>query len=142
MRVIGISCWYHDSAVSFIENGIIKSAVQEERFSRKKHDPNFPINSLLWILEEQNLKINDIDFISYYEDAKLKLKRINYSHSFKWPNSYKRYVRDMKSQNLKSDIVKFIKNKLKYKGKFFICKHHLSHAASAFFLHLFLKQQY
>ena len=133
MKVIGISCWYHDSAVSYIENGLIKSAVQEERFSRKKHDPNFPINSLLWILEENQIEINDIDYIAYYEDAKLKLNRINYSHALNWPYSYKRYLKDMNSQNEKSNIESFIVKKLKYKGKFFICKHHLSHAASAFF---------
>ena len=122
MKVIGISCWYHDSAVSYIENGLIKSAVQEERFSRKKHDPNFPINSLLWILEENQIEINDIDYIAYYEDAKLKLNRINYSHALNWPYSYKRYLKDMNSQNEKSNIESFIVKKLKYGSTYFSIK--------------------
>ena len=66
MKILGISCLYQDSAIAFIEDGIIKSAVQEERFSRNKHDPYFPINSLLWILDKYNLEINDIDYTDLY----------------------------------------------------------------------------
>ena len=77
MQILGISCWYHDSAVAFIKDGIVKCAVQEERFTRKKHDPNFPINSILWILEKYKLDINEFDYIAFYEDPNLKYKRIN-----------------------------------------------------------------
>tara|TARA_Y100000589_G_scaffold331823_1_gene387285 strand:+ start:5917 stop:7713 length:1797 start_codon:yes stop_codon:yes gene_type:complete len=133
MRIIGISCWYHDSAVAYIENSKIICAAQEERFSRKKHDPNFPINSFMWILDEYNLDINDIDYIAFYEDPKLKLKRIKYTHSLNWPNSYKNYISDMKSQEFKINLKNYIRKKFNFKGKFYFCKHHISHAASAFY---------
>ena len=89
MKIIGISCWYHDSAVVFVEDGIVKAAVQEERFSRKKHDPNFPINALMWIMEKYNLEINKIDYIAYYENPNIKLNRIKYTHALSWPFSFK-----------------------------------------------------
>tara|TARA_A100001388_G_scaffold182021_1_gene136367 strand:- start:38534 stop:40336 length:1803 start_codon:yes stop_codon:yes gene_type:complete len=133
MKILGISCWYHDSAVAFIENGIIKNALQEERFTRKKHDPNFPLNSILWILDKYNLKINDFDYIAFYEDPNLKFKRIKYTHSINWPFSFEKYLKDMDSQEFKISIKRYIRKKLKFKGKFFICKHHISHAASAFY---------
>ena len=133
MKILGISCWYHDSAVAFIENGIIKNALQEERFTRKKHDPNFPLNSILWILDKYNLKINDFDYIAFYEDPNLKFKRIKYTHSINWPFSFKKYLKDMDSQEFKMSIKRYIRKKLKFKGNFFICKHHISHAASAFY---------
>ena len=133
MKILGISCWYHDSAVAFIENGLIKNAVQEERFTRKKHDPNFPLNSIQWILEKYELDINDFDYIAFYEDPLLKLKRIKYTHAINWPYTYKKFLDDMDSQEFKVNIKKYIKKNLGYKGKFFICKHHISHAASAFY---------
>ena len=133
MKILGISCWYHDSAVAFIKHGHIECAVQEERFSRRKHDANFPVNSLMWILDKYSLDINQFDYIAYYEDPLLKLKRINYSHAIKWPNSYKSYIKDSQSQKIKIGIERFLRNKLSYRGKFFKTKHHLSHAASAFY---------
>ena len=133
MKILGISCWYHDSAVAFIENGIIKNALQEERFTRKKHDPNFPLNSILWILDKYNFDINDFDYIAFYEDPNLKFKRIKYTHSINWPFNFKKYLNDMESQELKISIKKYIRKNLRYKGNFFICKHHISHAASAFY---------
>ena len=133
MRIIGISCWYHDSAASFIENGSIKCAVQEERFSRIKHDPNFPFNSIYWILDKYKLEINDFDYIAFYEDPKLKLSRIKYTHAINWPYSFKSYLKDLRSQEFKINIEKYVRKNLKYKGKFYFCKHHISHASSAFF---------
>ena len=133
MRIIGISCWYHDSAASFIENGSIKCAVQEERFSRIKHDPNFPFNSIYWILDKYKLEINDFDYIAFYEDPKLKLSRIKYTHAINWPYSFKSYLKDLRSQEFKINIEKYVRKNLKFKGKFYFCKHHISHASSAFF---------
>ena len=133
MRIIGISCWYHDSAASFIENGSIKCAVQEERFSRVKHDPNFPFNSIYWILDKYKLEINDFDYIAFYEDPKLKLSRIKYTHAINWPYSFRNYLKDLRSQEFKINIEKYVRKNLKFKGKFYFCKHHISHASSAFF---------
>ena len=65
--IIGISCFYHDSAAAIIKDGEIISAVQEERFSRIKHDSSFPENAIKYCLSENNLNLNDIDYIVYYE---------------------------------------------------------------------------
>ena len=67
MKILGISSFYHDSAVALTIDGKIVSAVQEERFTRIKHDANFPINSLKFCLNNSNLKIDEIDYIVFYE---------------------------------------------------------------------------
>ena len=64
-KILGISCYYHDSSVSLIENGNIILALQEERFSRLKHDSSFPQNSLKYLLNKLDLKINDIDYTKF-----------------------------------------------------------------------------
>ena len=139
MKVIGISCFYHDSAVAYVKDGVLKAAAQEERFSRVKHDPSFPFNSLGWILDENNLKLSDIDCIAFYENPHLKLNRIKYSHIASWPNSFINYKRDLNSQNFKFNIKNFIRKKVGFKGKIEFNNHHLSHAASAFLLSPFKK---
>ena len=62
MNIIGISCFYHDSAACLLQNGVIQ-AIQEERFTRIKHDSNFPLNSISHILTKYNLSLNKIDFL-------------------------------------------------------------------------------
>ena len=64
--ILGISAFYHDSAAALIKDGKIVAAAQEERFSRKKHDPGYPFNAIKYVLKESNLKLNDIDHIVYY----------------------------------------------------------------------------
>ena len=133
MKILGISCLYHDSAAVLMVDGEVIAAVQEERFTRKKHDSSFPINSIEWILEKFDLRINQFDCISYYEDPKLKFRRIVYSHSLSWPNSFRDFCKQFSSQDIKINIKKIIREQLGYVGEIFICKHHSSHAASAFF---------
>ena len=65
--LLGISCFYHDSAASLICDGEVIAAVQEERFSRKKHDSRFPTNAILYCLKSQNIDLRDIEYIVYYE---------------------------------------------------------------------------
>ena len=67
IKILGLSCFYHDSAASLTINGEIICAVQEERFSRKKHDSAFPLLSIKHILKDNKLTINDIDLVVYYE---------------------------------------------------------------------------
>ena len=76
MNILGISCFYHDSAAALIKDGEVISSVQEERFSRKKHDSNFPSNSIKYILEENELKLNDLDHIVFYEKPFIKFERL------------------------------------------------------------------
>ena len=69
MYILGISAFYHDSAAALIHNGNIVSAAQEERFTRIKHDPSFPINAIKFCLENSKLNISDIDYVTYYENT-------------------------------------------------------------------------
>ena len=75
-NILGISCFYHDSAASLIRDGEIVAAVQEERFSRKKHDSRFPINAIQYCLKSQNIDLRDIDSIVYYEKPLLTFERL------------------------------------------------------------------
>jgi carbamoyltransferase len=74
--IAGISCYYHDSAVCLLVDGHIQTTVQEERFTRKKHDARFPINALKYCLEANNLKISELDAVVYYEKPLLTFERL------------------------------------------------------------------
>ena len=76
MKILGISCFYHDAAACIVDDGIIVAAAQEERFTRKKHDENFPFNAVKYCLAEAGLTVNQIDFVGYYEKPLLKLGRL------------------------------------------------------------------
>ena len=75
-NILGISCYYHDSAAALVINGKIISAVQEERFSRKKHDSSFPKNAIKYCLDSQNIDLRDIDQVVYYEKPLLTFERL------------------------------------------------------------------
>ena len=75
-KIIGLSCYYHDSAVALIIDGEIISAVQEERFTRKKHDSSFPKEALKYCLRNKKLTLKDIDHVIYYERPLLTFKRL------------------------------------------------------------------
>jgi carbamoyltransferase len=140
VKIIGISSYYHDSAAALIENGKIVLAAQEERFTRKKNDSSFPIKSIEFILNEKKLDINEIDYICFYEKPILKFERLietYLSFSFK---GFKQFAISMplwikEKLFLKENIFKELKklNKNFDKKKLFFSKHHLSHAASAFY---------
>ena len=70
--ILGISAFYHDSASALIKDGKIVAAAQEERFTRKKHDPSYPFHSVEYVLKEAKLKLNDVDYIAFYEKPFLK----------------------------------------------------------------------
>ena len=95
MLILGISCWYHDSAACLIRNGEILSAAQEERFTRIKHDESFPINSINFCLNSNNLNINDLDHIVFYEKPILKFDRIFETHLAFVPYGFKNFMKSM-----------------------------------------------
>ncbi len=76
MKILGISCYYHDSAASIIVENKIIAAVQEERYTRKKHTPDFPANSIKYCLEETGLKIKELDAIVFYDKPIVKFERL------------------------------------------------------------------
>ena len=133
MYVLGLSCYYHDSSACLIKDGKVIAAAEEERFTRKKHDISFPSNSIKYCLESQNISIDDVDYIGFYEKPLLKFERVLFQHLDNFPLSFKTFVSSMPSWiNEKLRVLKKIK-KLKYKGDVLFVEHHLAHAASTFF---------
>jgi len=132
--ILGLSAFYHDSAVSIIKNGEIIAAAQEERFTRIKNDKSFPSNAINYCLEEARIDINDLTAIVYYDNPNITFERILWSFIKSFPNNLNVWVKYMPEWiNFKFSIPKLIRKKLKYEGKIFYNIHHRSHMASAFF---------
>lgn len=125
-NVIGISAFYHDSACCIIQDGILKAAVQEERFSRKKNDSALPKKAFLYCLNEAGISIDEIDCIAYYEDPVKKTSRQL------WSGNHKISVESALDMN-PNYPVQAIRDQLGYDGPVKIYDHHQSHAASSFF---------
>ena len=141
MKILGISAYYHDSAAAYIEDGVIIAAAQEERFTRKKHDPGFPSHSVQYCLSEAGVQLSDLDAIVFYDKPLLKMERLletYYAFSPKGLLSFltaipvwlkeKMFLKRMLYDELFA-IGKFDKKKV----KLLFPEHHLSHAASAFY---------
>lgn len=140
MKVLGISCFYHDSAVAAIEDDEIRFAIQEERLSRVKHDASFPIMAVNRALETCKWNIDDVDHIVFYEQPALKLHRIFDQIVSHWPHTwalFKEYL--PRFYRFKYPIKEIIRDKLGYKGEVGYCEHHRSHAASSFYTSPFEK---
>ena len=133
--ILGISCYYHDSAAVLIKNGQLIAAAQEERFTRKKHDESFPANAIKFCLTYEGINIKDIYCVGFYDKPLLKFERIVEGFIKSWPQDYKMFIRAMPMW-LKDKL--WVKNKIKkelnYKGPIYFSEHHMSHAASTFFV--------
>jgi len=133
VRILGISCFYHDSAVACLEDGQVRFAIQEERLSRQKHDARFPVMAVAKALEVCESRINDIDHIVYYEDPRLKLTRLFDQAVGDWPRSWQFFSeRVPQYYHFKYPVQCIISDILRFKGKITINEHHRSHAASSF----------
>lgn len=131
MYILGISCFYHDSSAALLKDGKIVAATQEERLTRKKHDASFPINAIEYCLKSQNITIEEIDYIGFYEKPFLKFERLLSQYLETFPLSYRTFLSVLPSWfNQKLRVSKIIKKKLKYKKGVFFIDHHMAHAAS------------
>jgi len=138
--ILGISAFYHDSAACLLIDGEIKAAAQEERFTRIKHDDNFPINAINYVLNEQNLSLKDIDHIVFYEKPFLKFERLLETYLAEAPHGFKFFRKSLPIW-IKEKLFqkKYLHDQLKEIDKNFDIKrllfteHHYSHAASAFY---------
>ncbi len=139
--ILGISAFYHDSAAAMIVDGKIVAAAQEERFSRKKHDPRYPYNAIKYVLEESKYNLNDIDHIVFFEKPFLKFERLIETYMAFAPRGFKSFSLSMPIW-LREKLFqkKFLFDKLKEQDKKFdaiskikFSEHHYSHAASAFY---------
>jgi carbamoyltransferase len=140
MYILGLSCFYHDAAACLLKDGKIVAAAEEERFTRIKHDINFPINAINYCLTQENIKINDVDFIGFYEKPLLKFERILHSHLEMFPWSFWTFFKTIPSWlNEKLKVPSIIRKKLHYNGEILFVDHHLAHAASCYLVSPFKK---
>ena len=141
MKILGISAFYHDSAATLLVDGKIVASAQEERFTRIKHDKNYPKESIKFCLDYCKLSIDDIDYVCFYEKPFMKFDRLIKTHVSFFPSGY-RYFKESMFEWLSSKI--FLKRQLikelkklslnsKWNEKLVFSEHHLSHAASAFY---------
>ena len=134
MRILGISAFYHDSAVCFVENGEIIFAAQEERYTRKKHDSSFPINAIRDCLKYSGITTRNIDYVAFYDKSFLKFERILETYLAYAPIGIRSFLMAMPLWIRKKLWIKeLIREELDYDGKIIFPEHHMSHAASAFF---------
>ena len=132
--IIGISAFYHDSAVALLKNGEILFAAQEERFSRIKHDASFPVHAFNAALDFAGITPSDLDAITYFEDPKLKYTRVIGSYLRYFPKGINRFADVISGVPINQKKVANQVNILTgFSGRIHFGNHHLSHAASAFF---------
>ena len=134
MYILGISAYYHDSAACLLKNGKIIAAAQEERFTRKKHDQNFPSNAIKYCLNEAKINASELQIISFYDKPFLKFERILETYLSYAPKGLSSFLKAIPLWIKKKLWIKeLIKDELNYNGKIIFPEHHLSHAASAFY---------
>lgn len=141
MFILGISAFYHDAAAAIIENEEILAAAQEERFTRKKHDPSFPKNAVKYCLDEVGIQIKDLDAIVFYDKPFLKFERLLETYYAFAPQGLKSFIsaipvwikEKLLLKKLILDELSAIDHFDREKVKLLFPEHHLSHAASAFY---------
>jgi carbamoyltransferase len=134
MYILGISCFYHDSAACLVQDGEIIAAAQEERFTRKKHDHRFPQHAIRYCLEEAGITVRDLDFIGFYDKPLLKFERILETYLAYAPFGIRSFMKAIPLWiKQKLWIPDLIKKELGYEGKIIFPEHHESHAASTFY---------
>ena len=133
MNILGISCYYHDSAACLLQDGKVVAAVSEERFNRIKNSEVFPINAINYCIQAGGIAFGDLDYIGFYEKPFLKFSRVIIDHIRAYPFSLRSFLERIPNW-LKDRLVLplILKKELGFDKKVFFVKHHLSHAASAF----------
>lgn len=136
MNILGISAFYHDSAACLIKDGEVLFAAQEERYTRKKHDRNFPVNAIAEALKHTGLSLNQIDYVSYYDKPLLTFERLFETWLSYAPVGLQSFMAALpvwlhEKLFLSREIDKGLNNQ--YTGPLHYMRHHQSHAASAFY---------
>jgi len=142
MKILGISAYYHDAAACLVVDGEIIAAAQEERFTRKKHDSNFPVNAMSYCLLEGKISSKDIDYVVFYDKPFLKFERLLETYLAFAPRGFKSFVTSLPiwlkdklfQKTVIANALKDLWGKdVKWEEKLLFSEHHLSHAASAFY---------
>ena len=133
MYILGISCYYHDSAAALLKDGEIIAAAQEERFTRIRHDQDFPEQAVKYCLKEAGITIEQVDYIGFYDKPMVKFERILQTYIATWPRSFPSFIKSVPMWlQKKLWIPSLIKKELGYEGDVLMIEHHLSHAASSY----------
>ncbi len=134
INILGISAFYHDSAACLVRHGAIIAAAQEERFTRKKHDSEFPKHAVDFCLRAGGISINNVDYVAFYEKPFLKFDRLLHSYLAYAPAGIKSFLKAVPVWIKEKIWMKeIIRSALNFEGKIVFPEHHESHAASAFF---------
>ncbi len=140
VTILGISAYYHDAAACLIQDGRIVAAAQEERFTRKKHDADFPRHAIQYCLQEAGLSVDQLDYVAFYDKPFIKFNRILDSYLTFAPRGISSFLKAIPLWlRKKLWIPDLIQKELGYSGTILFPEHHESHAASAFFVSPFEK---
>lgn len=134
--ILGLSAYYHDSAAALIVDGAIVAAAQEERFTRKKHDADFPLRAVEYCLEEAGLRAADLDYVGFYDKPFSKFERLVETYASFAPRGFRSFAKAMPLWlGQKLHTPRELRRGLggQYRKRFVFAEHHESHAASAFF---------
>lgn len=136
MDILGISAFYHDSAAALVRDGCIVAAAQEERFTRNKHDADFPKHAVEYCLAEAETSADKLDLVAFYEKPLVKFDRLLETYITYSPAGFRSFVRFLpiwlkQKLHMPREIDRGLDGK--YTGRFVFADHHESHAASAFF---------
>jgi len=135
IKVLGISCFYHDAAAALVIDGRPVAAAQEERFTRVKHDPSFPTNAILYCLEEGGIRPSDLDAVVFYDKPLLTFDRLLSSYLAVAPRGLRSWLHAMpRWLSQKLFFTRIIRQSLGTDTTVLFTKHHLAHAASAFYM--------
>ena len=135
MNILGLSCYYHDAAACLIRDGQIVAAAQEERFTRKKHDQEFPSSAIRYCLKEGGLVPRDLDYVGFYDKPLTKFERMLTTYLATFPRSFRSFQKAMPIWLRQKLWVKDrIRRELGYETRILFAEHHQSHAASTFLM--------
>jgi len=134
MDILGISCFYHDSAACLLRDGKILAAAQEERFTRKKHDPRFPVHAIRYCLDAARISPEGLGHVVYYDKPFLTFERLLLSYMTVAPKGLRSWLEAMPLWlGRKLHVPEVIRKEIGYDGDVLFTEHHESHAASAFY---------
>ena len=135
MYILGISCYFHDAAAVLLEDGVLVAAAEEERFTRKKHDYDYPKNAIAFCLKQRNITGKDLEYVVFFEKPFVKFERLLRTSLQGFPKTHSLFLQSMRTWLFDKLWVKsLIARSLEIeKTRVLFCEHHLSHAASTYF---------
>jgi carbamoyltransferase len=133
LNILGISCFYHDAAAALLCDGALVAAAHEERFTRKRHDPDLPKHAIGYCLESAGIGMGDVDYLVFYDKPLVKFERLLLTYLATFPRSLRSFTKAMPVWlREKLWVPQQLRKQLGYEGEVLFAEHHQSHAASAF----------